>query len=186
MATVALGVAVACARQAMNQTSQAVPSVDERRMQLFVLPADFQGPVMVIYDQPTGVRPKAVNGMIVYDVPTDGVVRTVLPEEVLAGSQVRFVYKSRSALLQYHTCTQMRLEGLASDAAAVCWLAIQVGSNTMPDHAVYIITDWTRIPENYNRGARMLDSLFFGGPGEPSASKFKWEEPRAAPVGKSA
>jgi len=119
-------------------------------------------------------------------VPSNGIVRTVLPEEVLAGSQVRFVYKSRSALLQYHTCTQMRLEGLASDGAAVCWLAIQVGNSGMPDHAVYIITDWTGIPENYNRGARMLDSLFFGGPGGPSSSKFRWQEPRPAPVGKSA
>jgi hypothetical protein len=183
VATVGFVVAAACARQVGIQASQAVPLGDDRRLQLFVLPTDFQGPVMVIYDQPDGVRPKAVNGMIIYDVPSNGIVRTVLPEEVLAGSQVRFVYKSHSALLQYHTCTQMRLEGLASDGAAVCWLAIQVGNSAMPDHAVYIITDWTGIPENYNRGARMLDSLFFGG---PSGSRFKWQEPRAAPVGKSA
>ena len=81
---------------------------------------------------------------------------------------------------------QMRLEGLASDGAGVCWLAIQVGSSAMPDHAVYIITDWTGIPANYNRGARMLDSLFFGGPSGSSSSKFKWQEPKPAPVGKSA
>ena len=184
-ATIALAVTIACARQVIIQASQAIPA-SEHRFQLFMLPPDFQGPVMVIYDQPDGVRPKAVNGQIVYDVPRDGIVRTALPEEVLAGSQVRFVYKSRPALLQYHTCTQMRLEGLATDAAAVCWLAIQVGGNGTPDHAVYIITDWAGIPNNYNRGARMLDSLFFSGPGASSSSKFKWQEPKAPPAGKAA
>ena len=183
MATFAVAVTIACARQAGFQAKPAIDAAGERRLQLFVLPVDFQGPVMVIYDQPDGVRPKTVNGQIVYDVPRDGIVRTALPEEVLAGSQVKFVYRFSSALPQYHTCTQMRLQGLASDPAAVCWLAIQVGGNGMPDHAVYIITDWAGIPENYNRGARMLDSLFFRGSG---SSRFKWQEPKAPPVGKSA
>jgi hypothetical protein len=71
----------------------------------------------------------------------------------------------------------MRMSGLATDPAAVCWLAIQVGENGTPDHAVYIVTDWVGIPENYDRGAKMLDSLFFGGRG---VSKFKWAEPKAA------
>ena len=186
VAAIALTVGLACARQATIRATQPIQSLDERRQQLFVLPPDFQGPVMVIYDQTDGLKPTPVNGTIVYEVPRDGIVRTVLPEEVLAGSQVKFVYRSRSALLQYHTCTQMRLEGLASDGAGVCWLAIQVGSSAMPDHAVYIITDWTGIPANYNRGARMLDSLFFGGPSGSSSSKFKWQEPKPAPVGKSA
>ncbi len=184
-ATFALAVISACARQVVVQASQGIP-VPEHRLQLFVLPQDFQGPVMVIYDQPNGVRPKPVNGEIVYDVPRDGIVRTALPEEVLAGSQVKFVYRSSPALLQYHTCTQMRLEGLATDGAAVCWLAIQVGGNGTPDHAVYIITDWAGIPDNYNRGARMLDSLFFSRPGGPTSSRFKWQEPRPPPVGKAA
>src|SRR5438105_4218086 len=183
---IALAVTIACVRQASIEATLGIDPAGERKLQLFVLPADFQGPVMVIYDQPGGVRPKAVKGQIVYDVPGDGIVRTALPEEVLAGSQVKFVYRSRAALPQYHTCTQMRLQGLASDPAAVCWLAIQVGGNGMPDHAVYIITDWAGIPQNYNRGARMLDSLFFGGPGGPSSSKFKWQEPAPPPAGKSA
>lgn len=183
-AIIVLALTIACARQGMIQANLVI-SGTEHKLQLFVLPPDFQGPVMVIYDQIDGVRPKAVNGQIVYDVPRDGIVRTALPEEVLAGSQVKFVYKSRPALLQYHTCTQMRLEGLATDAAAVCWLAIQVGGNGTPDHAVYIITDWAGIPDNYNRGARMLDSLFFSGPGT-SSSKFKWQEPKPPPAGKSA
>jgi hypothetical protein len=73
----------------------------------------------------------------------------------------------------------MRMEGLAGDPTAVCWLAVQVGGAGMPDHAVYIVTDWAGIPENYDRGAWMLDSLFFGGKG---LSKFKWREPMAPPT----
>jgi hypothetical protein len=37
------------------------------------------------------------------------------------------------------------------------------------------VTDWVGIPDNYERGARMLDSLFFGGKG---TSRFKWAEPK--------
>jgi len=173
----ALAGAIACSQgQTTVRTGLVVQTPIERRQQLFVLPAGFQGPVMVIYDQSDGARPKTVNGQIVYNVPSNGIVRTALPEEVLAGAKVRFAYESRTALPQFHTCTQMRLLGLAGDPISVCWLAIQVGTSGTPDHAVYIVTDWVGIPENYNRGARMLDSLFFGPTG---SSKFRWEEPKA-------
>ena len=175
---IAIAAALACSRgQTSVRTAQGVQPVTERR-QLFVLPAGYQGPVLVIYDQSDGARPKVLNGEIVYDVPRDGIVRTVLPEEVLAGAKIRFVYQSRPALAQFHNCAQMRLQGLASDPTGVCWLAIQVGTSGVPDHAVYIVTDWVGIPVNYNRGAHMLDSLFFGPTG---SSKFKWEEPKAPP-----
>jgi|SRR6059058_2410549 len=153
-----------------------VQSEAARKVQIFVLPSGYRGPVMVIYDQPNGAHPRNVDGQVVYDVPRDGIVRTALPEEVLAGARVQFVNASHAALPQYHNCTQMRMSGLATDPAAVCWLAIQVGESGTPDHAVYIVTDWVGIPENYDRGAKMLDSLFFGGSG---VSKFKWAEPKA-------
>jgi hypothetical protein len=175
-ATIALAATVACSRGQVTVHATTGVQPVERRQQLFVLPPGFQGPVLVIYDQPNGERPKPVNGEIVYNVPKDGIVRTALPEEVLAGAKLRFVYESSSALPQYHNCTQMRMRGLATDPAGVCWLAIQVGATGMPDHAVYIVTDWVGIPENYDRGARMLDSLFFG---PTRSSKFKWEEPKA-------
>ena len=170
-------VAIACARQGHVRVDQAVAI--ERKQQVFVLPDGYRGPVTVIYDQPGGSRPETIDGQVSYDVPVDGIVRTALPEEVLAGATVKFVYKSGHALVQYHRCTQMRMEGLAGDPTAVCWLAVQVGGAGMPDHAVYIVTDWAGIPENYDRGAWMLDSLFFGGKG---LSKFKWREPMAPPT----
>jgi hypothetical protein len=171
-----LAACIACAgRNSSVRGFQGVQSEAARKLQVFVLPAGFRGPVMVIYDQPNGARPRNVDGEVVYDVPPDGIVRTALPEEVLAGARVEFVFGSRSLLPQYHNCTQMRLRGLATDPTAVCWLAIQVGETGTPDHAVYIVTDWVGIPENYERGAKMLDSLFFGGKG---ASRFKWAEPK--------
>ena len=176
--TLAIGLTacIACAGHTSSARSYAaVQSEAAHKRQVFVLPAGFRGPVMVIYDQPNGARPKNVDGEVVYAVPADGVVRTTLPEEVLAGARVDFVDGQRATLPQYHNCTQMRLRGLATDPAAVCWLAIQVGETGTPDHAVYIVTDWVGIPENYERGARMLDSLFFGGKG---ASRFKWAEPK--------
>lgn len=177
IATIALAATVGCSgRQLGIQPTPWIQSDPGRKLQVFVLPDGYRGPVTVIYDQPDGARPKAVNGEIVYNVPTDGIVRTALPEEVLAGARLKFVYASSSALPQFHTCTQMRLQGLAGDPTGVCWLAIQVGGTGMPDHAVYIVTDWVGIPENYDRGARMLDSLFFG---PTRSSKFKWEEPKA-------
>lgn len=180
--TIAFAAALACSGRSGIKPVQAIPPDSGRKLQVFVLPDGYQGPVMVIYDQPGGVRPKAVNGEIVYDVPDDGVVRTAFPEEVLAGAKLKFVYRSSPALPQYHNCTQMRLKGLAGDPAGVCWLAIQVGTSGTPDHAVYIVTDWVGIPQNYNRGARMLDSLFFG---PTRSSKFKWEEPQAPPTQRS-
>ena len=182
-ATIALAATMACARgQIAVPAAQGVQPTVERKLQLFVLPTGFQGPVLVIYDQANGARPRVVNGEIVYNVPRDGIVRTTLPEEVLAGSKLRFAYESSPALPQYHNCTQMRLQGLAGDPAGVCWLAIQVGGVGMPDHAVYIVTDWVGIPENYDRGARMLDSLFFG---PTRSSKFKWQEPKTPPAQRS-
>jgi hypothetical protein len=168
---------IACAgRNASVAGFQEVQSEAARKVQIFVLHVGYRGPVMVIYDQPNGAHPRNVDGEVVYDVPRDGIVRTALPEEVLAGARVQFISASHAALPQYHNCTQMRMRGLATDPAAVCWLAIQVGENGTPDHAVYIVTDWVGIPDNYDRGAKMLDSLFFGGKG--GASKFKWTEPK--------
>ncbi len=183
LSAIALAAGIACTRAPVPVTAGPWPQTIERREQLFVLPDGYRGPVMVIYDQPDGAQPKPIDGQISYDVPADGVVRTKYPEEVLAGSTVKFVYKSGPALLQYHRCSQMRLEGLAGDPTAVCWLAVQVGTTGMPDHAVYIVTDWAGIPSNYDRGARMMDSLFFGGVG---LSRFKWHEPMAQPAQKSA
>ena len=181
MTATALAVTIACAPRLKGVDNKQEIQPDPGRSQVFVLPAGFQGPVLVIYDQPEGARPAPVGGEIIYDVPEDGIVRTAFPEEVLAGAKVKFVYKSSPALPQYHTCTQMRLQGLAGDPAGVCWLAIQVGGTGTPDHAVYIVTDWVGIPENYDRGARMLDSLFFSG----GSSRFKWSEPKPPPVQKS-
>lgn len=172
---VGLVMTIACAGGHYAAQAPYIQSDAARKLQVFVLPAGYRGPVTVIYDQPNGQRPKTVDGQVVYDVPEDGVVRTALPEEVLAGAKVKFVNGTHSALSQYHNCTQMRLQGLATDPTAVCWLAIQVGEPGTPDHAVYIVTDWVGIPDNYERGAKMLDSLFFGG---KRTSKFKWAEPK--------
>jgi hypothetical protein len=75
----------------------------------------------------------------------------------------------------------MRMEGWR-DPTAVCWLAVRVGAEC-PDPRRFIVTDWAGIPENYDRGAWMLDSAFFGGKG---LSRFKWREPVSPPSQRTA
>ncbi len=56
----------------------------------------------------------------------------------------------------------------------VCWLDFPMGTNTTPDHIVAVITDWTALPENFERATALYDSVLFDGKG--LAAK-KWEEP---------
>src|SRR5438105_15545863 len=59
---IALAVVVACVRQASIQGTLGIEPAGERKLQLFVLPSAFQGPVVVMYDQPGGAGPHAVSG----------------------------------------------------------------------------------------------------------------------------
>ena len=146
--------------------------------EVFLLPPGYRGPVLVLYDQPGGVKPSAANGKASYLVPPEGVVRSSLQEPAL-GTEVTtsFSDSPEAALRTFPTCDEMRLNRSASAPLATCWIDQTLGTG-VPRYVSFIVTDWVSIPRHYNQATSLIDSLLFRGKlhGEP-----KWIEPKSAP-----
>ena len=142
--------------------------------ELFLVPAEYRGPVLIIYGQAGGAVPSSTNGKLTYRVPATGLVRSGLPEPPFGTKvSVAFDDKPQGALRTFPTCEEMRLVRSASDGPATCWIEPILGT-AIPNYVSFIVTDWVGIPQRYNRARYLIDSLLFEGRlgGAP-----KWVEP---------
>jgi hypothetical protein len=164
-----------CARAAEQQLTDTTSTDALVTEELFLLPSGYRGPVVIIYDQRNGTSPISRNqGKITYEVPQSGIVKSRSGEPPL-GTKVSAAFRNtpNAPLRTFGSCEEMRLTRTAADPAATCWIDSIQGSD-IPPHVVFIVTDWSTIPENYARASLVLDSVVFKGrfPGV-----LKWEEP---------
>lgn len=144
--------------------------------ELFLLPRDYRGPVLAIYDQPHGQQPAWRGDTGIYGVPATGIVRVPHSEPPRAtGVSVAFSHLPHTFLRYYQTCDVMRLHA-PRDTVGYCSLDFWRGGTGVPDHVVIgVVTDWDGIPQNYNRTAFVYDSVLFD---RRNPRSFQWEEPR--------
>ncbi len=165
-----------CAPPGQSSTAKSDSSPASFTQEQFLLPPDYRGPVVVLYDQGFGVRPASNLGTLIYEIPANGVVRSQLPEPPL-GTKVTASFRDnpKVALRTFSSCSEMRSKRSASDPPATCWIESTQGSD-IPPHVAFIVTDWSNIPRLYTRAAEVIDSVVFRGKfhGVP-----KWEEPKA-------
>lgn len=145
------------------------------KVELFVLPAGYRGPLIAIYGQETGRQPQWRGDTAIYDVPTTGVVRTKLPQpDGLPPVLTAFADRPRNFLVAYGTCEEMRVV-VTDTEPRVCGLGYERGGSGIPYHIVVgVITTWFEIPQHYNRTAFVYDSVLFHGRAPNAAT---WTEP---------
>lgn len=161
---------------------------DPPEWEIFVLPADFRGPVFVLYGEASGKRALWRGDTAFYSVPANGILKTA-GAEPWPGTHVALVFENSVSEVppHYASCTRMRFEATQQDQVGVCWFDYTKGSVTahgrsFPGHIVGIVTDWRGIPDRWNRTSIIYDSLYSSYLGRPRpSSSIKWEEPRQAP-----
>lgn len=178
--TAIVGVGVACAASPLPSPMRTeMERVVTPKVEFFILPIGFHGPVLAIYGQHRGSKSLIRNDTAFYYVPQNGIV-AVADSEPGGGTIVRvaFVGRASSPLDRFEGCDEMRV-ALASDLRriGVCWLE-DLGGSHIPDHIAFLATDWAHIPPDYNRGMALVDSVLFHGllKGGP-----QWVEPKALP-----
>ncbi len=166
------GVSMGCA-SGSSSDGEKVQKVPEA--ELFLLPPGFRGPFIAIYGQGGGILPEWRGDTAVYRVPERGMLKITHPEPPRS-TRVSHVFADRlhARLRNYPTCADMRVH-VTDTLPHVCWLDYSVGGTGKPDHIVALITDWSAIPQHYNRAGFLLDSLGFG---RWSPRSSPWSEPR--------
>jgi len=171
-----------CAGRATQSASVDHPAV--AALERFLIPKNYRGPFVAIYEQPSGVRPQWRGDTAIFLVPSNGIIR-ILSAEPPPSTRTSIVFKdSPNVRLQnFPTCADQRLY-LVDSKPRVCWLDYQVLGTGIPRHIVAVITDWAGIPKNYERTSFVYDSVLHRGRGSTIR---KWEEPpellRRTPIG---
>lgn len=144
-----------------------------KNLELLVLPEGFVGAVVVIYEQKAGELPVVRGDTLQYQIPVDGILKVALPQP--SGRRIIVGYRPspNAGLRAFPTCYEMRRRLTAANALGVCWLAEIGASNALP-HDAFIVSSWEDIPESYNRGMSLLDSVVFNG---HFRGGIKWIEP---------
>lgn len=143
--------------------------------EVFLLPKDYRGPFVAIYDQPNGVQPSWRGDTATFVVDPNGIVRIRSSEPPrTTRTSHSFVGAGDRVLPNYPTCADMRVHAI-DNRVAVCWLDFSVKRPGTPDNVVAVITDWEDIPKNFERTTFVFDSVLLGGAG---LGRRQWEEPR--------
>jgi hypothetical protein len=146
-------------------------------MEIFVVPQAYRGPFIAIFGQQAGAFPEWRGDTAVYRVPDNGILRVALPEPPHSTKAVLvFANAPNNWIGNYPTCADMRVY-VTDDRPRVCWLDYSVGGTGIPDHIVAVVTDWTGIPDQFNRTSFVYDSAVLG---RKKANRH-WEEPRDLP-----
>lgn len=174
-------IVAACASRAGSSAEAAVQGpLSTRASEIFLLPPDFRGPVLVVYGNEIGRPGNARDGDFLYSIPPNGVLTTSRAEPQM-GTPVRVAFTGTPStyLRMFEGCDSMRW-GLTKEDKnlAVCWLD-ELGGSNIPEHIAFLVTDWSHIPSDYNRGMFLVDSVLFHGAlkGGP-----QWTEPKKKPT----
>jgi hypothetical protein len=169
----------ACAWSRVQPESR-VELLAAQSAEVFLLPSEFRGPVIAVYGQDSAnVRPGSSHPLV-FSVPRAGLVLTEAPEpERGTPVVIAFQQTPSSHLRTFAGCDLMRETLTKADKTlAVCWLDV-LGGSKVADHLAFLVTDWSHIPTDYNRGMFLVDSVLFHGAlkGGP-----KWSEPKLRPA----
>ena len=147
--------------------------------EIFVVPERFLGGVVTLYSQAQGTSSKSVGDTVIYEVPSNGVVRVRASAPGPSTTTTVVIAGAPSAPMRaFQTCEEMRLKNSTRKSeVGFCWLP-QMGGTAAPDNIAFVVTDWDHIPDLYDRAMFLVDSTVFGGKNRP----LKWTEPKSRPV----
>ena len=138
---------------------------DDPRVELYMLSPRYQGPVLVIYDQPTGVGTLWHRDTAIYAVPSTGVVRVKASQPGRATAVTHVYGDAPNKALPYIGTCKASYQRLTDDRPIVCDTGFDASGTGIPDHIVAIISDRKRLPENFDRTIFVFDSVVWGGKG---------------------
>ena len=150
-----------------------------------IVPAGYQGPVVVWYRRRDGAIAEVRGKHTVYRLPASGLLEVRLARQQQAeASDLQLVRAgSGDTIPTVGNCRvhRSRVRGTAAASVAACWPPTYAGGRRTPgDSAFYdamVLADSAHLAEAYNAMARLVTERVFG----RSDDSFRWVEPRAAP-----
>jgi hypothetical protein len=127
--------------------------------ELDLMPVGFEGPVIIIFNDPNGAPARWERGARRYDIPASGVFRTQFsPNEGWGRPDYEYVDASghRSLIVPGTPC----VDSLLGDPVQACLDAVR---GPGPRYDAYVVSHRANRKEMYDRGARLVDSVLFGG-----------------------
>lgn len=132
--------------------------------ELNLIPAGFEGPVIIIFNDPNGAPPRWEGSARRYDIPASGVFRTQFgPNEGWGRPDYEYVDANghRNAIVPGTPC----VDSLPGDPVQACLDAVRMNGNGVPSppYDAYVVSHRANRKQMYDRGARLVDSILFGG-----------------------
>ena len=150
-----------------------------------IVPAGYQGPVVVWYRRLDGAIAEVRGRHTVYRVPASGLLEVRLAKQQQAeASDLQLVRAgSGDTIPVVGNCRvhRSRVRGTAAASVAACWPPAYAGGRRAPGDSVFydamVLADSAHLAEAYNAMARLVTERLFG----RADGSFRWVEPRAVP-----
>ena len=150
-----------------------------------IVPAGYQGPVVIWYRRRDGVVAETRDKHTVYRLPASGLLEVRLAKQQQGeASDLQLVRAGRGDTIPIvGNCRvhRSRVRGSAAASVAACWPpAYDRGRRAPADSVFYdalVLADSAHLAEAYDAMARLVTERVFG----RSDDSFRWVEPRAVP-----
>lgn len=132
--------------------------------EVHLIPAGFEGPVIIIFNDPNGAAMRREGRARRYDIPPSGILRSQFAPNTGWG-RPNYEYVDsvghRTAIVPGTPC----VDSLAGDPVQACLDAIRMNGNgaPSPQYDAYVVSHRANRKQMYDRGARLVDSVLFGG-----------------------
>lgn len=94
-------------------------SCQNREDEIFVLPQDYRGYVIVLFNQENGIEPEYKNSKRIYEIPRAGVLKTQFPPNYGYADEAQFYFESIDATNRIEL-TSLRRDLSENDIIACC------------------------------------------------------------------
>jgi len=132
--------------------------------EVHLIPAGFEGPVIIIFNDPNGAPMRREGRARRYDIPVSGVLRTQFgPSSGFGRPDYEYVDSAghRTAIVPGTPC----VDSLPGDPVQACLDAVRLNGNGAqgPHYEAYVVSHRANRRIMYDRGSHLVDSMLFGG-----------------------
>lgn len=132
--------------------------------EVHLIPLGFEGPVIVIFNDPAGAPVRHEGRARLYQIPASGVFRTQFaPNEGWGLPSYQYVDSAghRTPIVAGAPCT----DSLPGDPPQACMDVVRLNMAGVPSptYSAYVVSHRANRDQMYDRGARLADSVLFGG-----------------------
>jgi hypothetical protein len=139
---------------------------DRAEPELHLIPDGFEGPVLIVFNDPNGTQPEYEGKSRLYEIPPSGVLRTQFPPNDGWGRPIYAYVDDQGKHTQI--VTGAPCEDLPDDPVQACSMGRRAygdatGLRIRPEYSAYVVGRKGNRRELYAKGDSLVSVILFGG-----------------------